>query len=77
MQTKHNSCVKSPTGGHFWKIEPQNGKTSKSVCKYCHTEKILWNCTPNGVDDTVIIIKSPHKEGLYSLSVDSVISRYR
>jgi len=41
------NCSKSPIGGHFWKVEPQNGKVSGARCKYCGIVREFYNSNPS------------------------------
>lgn len=35
VKGKAGQCPKSPTGGHWWRIESPSGATSTGVCRYC------------------------------------------
>lgn len=36
-------CPKSPTGGHHWMIDGQDGPTSEGVCRYCDATRDFSN----------------------------------
>jgi len=36
-------CAKSPTGSHWWKIEPYKTVTSVGICQYCEESREFIN----------------------------------
>jgi hypothetical protein len=55
-------CDQSPTGGHFWKIECQNGRTSQAVCKWCGMTSTLRN-SPSDKESNTLVVHSPFRVG--------------
>lgn len=48
MAENSSRCPKSPTGGHYWMIEGQDGPTSDGVCKYCGESRRFSNSVDIG-----------------------------